>query len=203
MTDEHAPPQTMPIFPLGTVLFPGSELVLRIFEPRYVGMVQRCLAHDAPFGISLIRAGFEVGTAAVPHDLGCSARISRCEQPAENRFLLRLRGENRFRIIARRVADDGLISAQVSLLEPPDPLPLPEHFAPLRTMLEDAIERFGAEHFPAPQRLDDADWVACRIAEHLPVTPERRQELLTLDAPIRRLERIAELLAELRDTPDN
>lgn len=194
--------QTLPIFPLGTVLFPGGELVLRIFEPRYVGMVERCLAENSVFGVCLIRAGFEVGRAAIPHELGCTARISHWEQPAEQRYLLRVRGENRFRILQRGVAEDGLISAEVALIEPPDPLPLPERFAPLRTMLEDAVERVGAEHFPAPQRMDDADWVACRIAEHLPVSPERRQQLLALDAPTERLQAIAAMLDELRDAAE-
>lgn len=194
--------QTLPIFPLSTVLFPGGEIVLRIFEPRYVAMVRRCLAENGPFGVCLIRAGFEVGTAAIPHEIGCTARISRWEEPAADRFLIRARGENRFRITTRAVADDGLISARTALLEPPDPMPLPEHFAPLRAMLEDAIERVGAEHFPAPQRLDDADWVACRIAEHLPITPERRQQLLEEDGPLQRLETISEILAELRNTPE-
>jgi hypothetical protein len=202
MDADDALQQTLPIFPLGTVLFPGGELVLRIFEPRYVAMVRRSLAGNTPFGICLIRAGFEVGTAAIPHDIGCTARISRWEEPAEDRFLIRVRGENRFRIATRDVAGDGLISARVTLLEPPDPLPLPARFAPLRAMLEDAIERVGAEHFPAPQRLDDADWVACRIAEHLPITPERRQQLLEQDEPMQRLETIARILAELRDPPE-
>lgn len=194
--------QTLPIFPLGTVLFPGGEIVLRIFESRYVAMVRRCLAENSPFGVCLIRAGFEVGTAAIPHDTGCTARISHWEEPAEDRFLIRARGENRFRIATRAVADDGLISAHVALLEPPDPMPLPERFAPLRAMLEDAIERVGANHFPMPQRLDDADWVACRIAEHLPITPERRQQLLKEDGPLQRLEMISVILAELRNTPE-
>lgn len=202
MDADDALQQTLPIFPLGTVLFPGGEIVLRIFEPRYVAMVRRCLAENSPFGVCLIRAGFEVGTAAIPHDIGCTARISHWEEPTEDRFLIRARGENRFLIATRAVADDGLISARVTLLEPPDPIPLPERFSPLRTMLEDAIERVGAEHFPAPQRLDDADWVAYRIAEHLPITPERRQQLLEEDKPLQRLETIAEILAELGDAPE-
>lgn len=194
--------QTLPIFPLSTVLFPGGEIVLRIFEPRYVGMVRRCLAESSPFGVCLIRAGFEVGTAAIPQETGCTARISHWEEPSEDRFLIRARGENRFRIATRAIAADGLISARVALLEPPDPMPLPDRFVPLRAMLEDAIERVGAAHFPAPQRLDDADWVACRIAEHLPITPERRQQLLEEDGPLQRLETISEILADLRNTPE-
>ena len=53
----------VPLFPLHTVLFPGGPLPLRIFEPRYVDMVSRCMKDDVPFGVVLIREGAEVGPA--------------------------------------------------------------------------------------------------------------------------------------------
>ena len=51
----------LPIFPLGTVLFPGGPLPLWIFEPRYLDMVSECLRSERPFGVCLIRSGSEVG----------------------------------------------------------------------------------------------------------------------------------------------
>ncbi len=45
----------VPLFPLNTVLFPGGPLPLRIFEPRYLDMVSRCMKDDMPFGVALIR----------------------------------------------------------------------------------------------------------------------------------------------------
>ena len=51
----------IPLFPLHTVLFPGGPLTLRLFEPRYLDMVSRCLRDDFGFGVALIRQGGEVG----------------------------------------------------------------------------------------------------------------------------------------------
>ncbi len=41
----------MPLFPLNTVLFPGGQLQLRIFEPRYLDMVRECTRYDSGFGV--------------------------------------------------------------------------------------------------------------------------------------------------------
>ena len=46
--------QDVPIFPLRTILFPGSKLPLRIFEPRYLDMISRCMPTNQEFGIVLI-----------------------------------------------------------------------------------------------------------------------------------------------------
>ena len=53
----------MPIFPLGSVLFPGGTLALKIFERRYMDMATACLKSGSSFGIVLIRSGAEVGDA--------------------------------------------------------------------------------------------------------------------------------------------
>lgn len=187
----------MPIFPLGSVLFPGGRLGLRIFEPRYVAMTERCLRERSPFGVTLIRAGYEVGTPAVPCDWGCTARISDWQLLAPAQYLLQARGETRFRILRRRVQEDGLIVAEVEIAEPPDPVPLPRPYALLGQLLGKLIEDLGAEHFPKPQRLDDAAWVGYRLGEMLPVPPERQQELLELDDPKRVLEAITRFVQEL------
>lgn len=54
----------LPIFPLGSVLFPGGTMALKIFEQRYMDMAKNCLKHAKPFGIALIREGQEVGLTA-------------------------------------------------------------------------------------------------------------------------------------------
>ncbi len=54
----------LPLFPLDTVLFPGGPLRLRIFEPRYLDMVRRCLREQSAFGVVLVLHGEEAGLAA-------------------------------------------------------------------------------------------------------------------------------------------
>ena len=67
----------LPLFPLKTVLFPEGLLPLRVFEPRYMDMVARCMREGSAFGVCLIAAGEEVGEAAVPHAVGTEARIEK------------------------------------------------------------------------------------------------------------------------------
>ena len=76
--------QRIPLFPLHTVLFPGGPLQLRIFEPRYVDMVGRCMREDTGFGVALIVEGSEAGGAA-QHGRDRHARAHRRLRAAERR----------------------------------------------------------------------------------------------------------------------
>ena len=62
------PAHSLPLFPLGTVLFPGADLSLRIFEPRYLDLVRACCRDDSGFGVCAILAGHEVGAPATSMD---------------------------------------------------------------------------------------------------------------------------------------
>ena len=88
----------LPIFPLNTVLFPGASLPLRIFEKRYKEMLDRCLGDDRRFGVSLIRAGNEVGGEAEPFDIGTVAHILTVGDGERGVIPIETVGEQRFRI---------------------------------------------------------------------------------------------------------
>ena len=187
----------MPIFSLGNPLFPAGLLHLNIFEPRYLAMTADCIKRGTPFGVSLIRAGFEVGVPAVPSAIGCTARIIEWSQPMTDRYRLVAKGESMFKIISRRVADDGLMLAHVELIDPPDPFALPPQHASLAALIKELIEALGEDApLPKPRRFDDAAWVANRWAELLPVTPERRQRWLEQADPLVALVEIEKVLAE-------
>ncbi|HEX6016639.1 MAG TPA: LON peptidase substrate-binding domain-containing protein, partial [Burkholderiaceae bacterium] len=62
-TDPHSLPD-LPLFPLQSVLFPGAQLQLRVFEARYLDLVSRCLREQQPFGAICLRQGSEVRGAS-------------------------------------------------------------------------------------------------------------------------------------------
>jgi len=188
----------LPIFPLGTVLFPAGRLPLRIFEPRYVDMTKACLRDGTPFGVTLIRAGYEVGTPAVPHDIGCTAHIQEWQVPSPGMFALLAQGRTRFRLLKRRTQSDGLIVGTVELIEPPDPTPLPTAQRYLAELLRKLMSDLGEQHFPSPPRFEDAAWVGYRLAELLPITPERKQLLLEVDEPQAVLTGVERAIEDLR-----
>ena len=183
----------VPIFPLGTVLFPGGALPLKIFEQRYLDMTKACLKDGTPFGVCLIREGLEVGTAAVPETVGCLATIEQWDMPHPGLFHLVARGGERFRIREMEVAPSHLISATVDPI-PPD---APGAVDPLcRDVLKAIVEQVGAGRFPAPLRLDDAGWVGYRLAELLPLPSSEQQALLELTDAAARLDRLRALLEQ-------
>src|SRR5690606_37382436 len=101
--------EAVPLFPLHTVLFPGSLLPLRIFEVRYMDMAKECLKSGRPFGVCLIRQGREVGEPAVPEPVGCLARIAECDMEELGILKVTAEGVERFRIVSSEANRAGLL----------------------------------------------------------------------------------------------
>ena len=187
----------IPLFPLGTVLFPGGPLPLRIFETRYIDLVSRCLRDGSGFGVVLIREGAEAGGPALTFDVGTYARIVDFSRQDDGLLGIRAQGERRFRILQRRRARDGLNVADVEWLPGDRVVPLPAEFADLGPALEAVLEQVGEPYASLERRLDDAAWVAGRLAEIIPIPPGHKQHCLELDDPVERL-RFLRPLFEIR-----
>jgi len=186
--------QEIDLFPLGTVLFPGGLLPLKIFEQRYIELTKSCLRDQRPFGVCLIREGREVGSPALPEPIGCLAHIEQWDMPQLGLFHLLARGGERFHITTTTVAPNGLISAHV------EPYGMDETACVVdpacRQVLELAIQKLGADGIPGPVRLDDPAWVAYRLAELLPLNTSARQQLLEITDAGKRLQQLHAVLVK-------
>ncbi|HZU56255.1 MAG TPA: LON peptidase substrate-binding domain-containing protein [Actinocrinis sp.] len=117
---------TLPLFPLGSVLFPGVVLPLHIFEPRYRKMVADLRelpeGEARQFGVVAIRDGREVGAQSVEsvYDVGCTARISALEAHDDGRYSLVTTGVQRFRLLDVDTSGAYLIGEVEYLEEPSD-----------------------------------------------------------------------------------
>jgi hypothetical protein len=105
----------LPLFPLNTVLFPQTRLPLRIFEPRYREMINRCLQDDLAFGVVLIKEGAEVGGPATPHAVGTLARIVDAARLSDGQMNVIVAGITRFRVL-EHFADRAYLTARIELL---------------------------------------------------------------------------------------
>ena len=105
----------VPLFPLNTVLFPGGPLPLRIFEPRYLDMLSRCMKADAPFGVVLIREGGEVGPATT-REVGTLATVTDWYKGSDGILGVTAVGTQRFRLLSAERLADGLNVGDVEIL---------------------------------------------------------------------------------------
>jgi Lon protease-like protein len=107
---------TLPMFPLGSVLFPAMPLPLRVFEERYLAMVAQVLQEEPPeFGVVLIERGQEVGGGDIRFDVGTVARIADLQVTDDMVGLLGL-GGRRFTVESWG-GDDPYPQAEVRLLD--------------------------------------------------------------------------------------
>lgn len=190
------------LFPLHTVLFPGGLLPLRVFEPRYMEMATACLREGIPFGICLIREGREVGSPAVPHAVGCLARIMQWDMQQLGVLSITVRGERRFRVLERRVQRDGLIRSEIEPLADEDDALVPEALAMCARVLKAIIDEGAGAGIEAPFRFESSSWVSARLTEILPLPFAFKQQLLETDDSRRRLEALREALLEQKLASD-
>lgn len=96
--------ETLPMFPLTTVLFPGMRLPLHIFEQRYRQLVRDLLDQAEPrrFGVIAIRKGRETGANGVTalHEVGCVATVRQVKPLDDGQYNLVVVGTERFRLLA-------------------------------------------------------------------------------------------------------
>lgn len=189
----------LPLFPLSTVLFPGGPLQLRIFEPRYLSMISRCMREEHGFGVVLIDAGSEVGSATFV-STGTVAQIVDWHQGRDGLLGIMAEGRERARVRRWRQQDDGLYVGELDLLESEPKLALPEEFRFLSRLLEELIQGLGAHYRRVPMLFDDATWVGYRLAEVLPIPAETKQSLLELTDARQRLELLRPHLGQIEST---
>jgi len=196
---------SLPLFPLGSVLFPEGLLALRVFEVRYLDMVRKCHQMGAPFGVVSLTQGHEVRQAGAPEEqfseIGTLAVIEQLDSPQAGLITLQCRGSQRFRIVQRSHLVHGLWIADVTHLAPDMAVPVPDDLRKASQALAQVLNTLQQRDpdsptalVPSAAQLDDCGWVANRWCELLPVPLELKQRLMELDNPLVRLELVGDVL---------
>lgn len=199
---------TVPLFPLQTVLFPGGHLPLQIFEVRYLDMVGRCHKENTPFGVVALTEGQEVrtphATTARLEGVGTLANLLHLDKVQAGLWRIQCQGRERFTVLTREQLPHGLWMAEIEVM-PPDPwVTVPPDLtaaqtalqAVLQSMQEQAPEALGDWPLQPPFAWTDSGWLANRWAELLPLPLVTRQQLMSLDNPLLRLELVCDLLEQ-------
>ena len=181
-------PDRIPLFPLNVVLFPGEELPLHIFEPRYRRMVRECLDGRSPFGLLL---AMDDGVTHV----GCTAEILEVvKRYPDGRMDIITVGRDPFRIV-ELFTEDPLLEGQVDYLEDRD--------APVEQICQrKLIEEYETCHTllfnTLPRDLEEApaEVLSYAIAATLPLDLLCKQQILELRTESERQERLLRYLCD-------
>ncbi len=197
---------SLPLFPLGTVLFPQGALPLRIFEVRYLDMITKCIHAGAPFGVVALTQGVEVqmpqGQEAFA-DVGTLASITHHASPQPGLKVVQCVGAQRFRITRRERLKHGLWVADVEHIDHDMTVPLPDELRTAADALRNVVATLPP-HAIAPSiseadaQWNDCAWVSNRWCELLPIPLPLKQRMLELDNPLIRLELVNDLLEKFK-----
>ena len=92
-------PNKIPVFPLSNfIIFPGTDVPLNIFEPRYIQMVNESMKGSRLIGITQPKKS---GNLKKPdlYNIGCVGKITSFNETEDGRYLIVLKGICRFKII--------------------------------------------------------------------------------------------------------
>lgn len=181
------------IFPLvDAVLFPGLQLPLHIFEPRYRAMVNDALARDRRIGMIQPQRQLE---RAPLYQIGCLGRIGEVEALDDGRFNIVLEGESRFRVLRELDVTTPFRQVEAELLsEDPD-----EVLSPVERALFEREARFFAEaqgygvDWDSVSRLDDLSLIN-GVSQIAPFDAAAKQALLEADGIGQRCELLVQLM---------
>lgn len=148
---------------------------------------------ERPFGACLIQQGQEVGEAAVPYAVDTRAHIMSWDMAQTGILDIVVRGGQRFRIEDSQVHGNGLVVARMELLPDAPLTPVPGKHDKLVALLQRILADFGDENCFPPLDWQNADWVACRLAELAPLPRVHKQMLLEITDPVARLEKLTSL----------
>ena len=168
------------LFPLNTVLFPGSLLPLKIFEQRYLNLIKDCMKQQTGFVTILISEGKEVGAAPKIYCVGCYVEIIDWEALANGLLGISVQAKYRVRLSNSSVRDDGLLLAEVTPFEsmPDIKPPLPKAFGAFADTLKQLLNHPFALRYKDKVDFNNANDICYRLSELLPISNKQKQLLL-------------------------
>ncbi len=194
--------QRISIFPLArALLFPGMQLPLHIFEPRYRALVSDAMARDRRIGMIQPKGD---GPQPALYDVGCVGHIAQVEALDDGRYNIVLTGIARFKVL--RELDVATAFRQVEAIVEEEEKEPGVLAAIERAALEQEARRFADAHgyavdWTSIARLDDASLVN-GIAQVVPFDVAAKQALLEAPTLGDRAEKAIQLMQFFKRVDD-
>ncbi len=201
--------ETIPLFPLNSILFPKGRISLQIFESRYVDMIRQCLREQSGFGVVLIETGSEVANPKQKldiHRIGTYSSVVDWNQLPNGLLGITVEGQTTFKIVESWREDNDLCKAEVVFRDfdsvNSDPVDVGEQFQEYVDLLQGLSRHPAIEELKLNISFENLREIVWRLSELLPISNRDKQALLELSDPFDRLEQI-ELYIRAMNQQDN
>ena len=194
-----SPVLEIPLFPLQTVLFPDIVMPLRIFEPRYLALIQQCQKDETGFGVIALKTGNEVrgeesSNEMELHEVGTLASVVKVEEIGSEQLGIWIKGGAKFLLETHWTDESELEIGLVKFCSPEPILPINEDKDRLAIdtyfqLVDGTNSDSEATEAPLTQNI-----VANRLAHYIPFPLKLKQEMLEVEDPRSRLDLINRIL---------
>lgn len=187
------------LFPLSMPLLPGCKLPLRIFEPRYLDMISRCMKQNKTFTIVQIKKGTDIQADSEFFNVGTQASIVDFDMTPDQCLAISVIGINRVEIEGAKQLENGQWVAKGKLLEERGSAPEDDKFL-LRDLLEKLMQHDMIKGMSELIDYNSNEQIMNYLIMLLPFSPHMKQSLIETDHHELRWQGLVEAIARLEQS---
>tara|TARA_B100001113_G_scaffold188466_1_gene154350 strand:- start:640 stop:1242 length:603 start_codon:yes stop_codon:yes gene_type:complete len=185
----------IPIFPLKSIILPGGQFPLRIFERRYIEMIKDSLKNNSGFIIALTKHDAEYISSV--HEYGCYVEIVDWSQLDGGLLGITVEGKNIVKISNCELDETNLLKGHATIREQEINHLVPEKYRILSRFYKKIYPEIKSYIFHSNSNYNDADWIGFRLIECLPIEVTDKADLISTDEPLDRLEKILHIIKRI------
>jgi Lon protease-like protein len=187
--------KNIPIFPLKSIILPGGQFPLRIFERRYLDMTRDCLKTNSGFVIALTKRDADYITSV--HDYACYVEIIDWSQLDGGLFGITVEGKKIVTLSNCELNEGNLLLGHAQEIESCIDHLIPAKYQILSKFYRKIYPEIKAYIFHNKSKYNDANWIGFRLIECLPIEICDKADLIATSEPLDRLEKILHIVKRI------
>ncbi len=185
----------IPIFPLKSIILPGGQFPLRIFERRYLDMTRDCLKYNSGFVIALTKTDSEYISSV--YDYACYVEIVDWSQLDGGLLGITVEGKKIVKLDDYSLNDSNLLIGDAVEINIGVDYLIPQKYQILSKFYKKIYPEIKAYIFHINPKYNDANWLGFRLIECLPIELDDKADLISMQEPLDRLERILHIIKRI------
>ncbi len=185
----------IPIFPLKSIILPGGQFPLRIFERRYIEMIKKSLKSNKGFVIALTKK--DADYISCIHDYGCYVEIVDWSQLDGGLLGITVEGKMIVKLSEYQLDEVNLLRGNAEEKDIGIDYLVPQKYQILSKFYRKIYPEIKAYIFHTKSKYNDANWLGFRLIECLPIEINDKADLISTHEPLDRLEKILHIVKRI------